>query len=113
MNTLVFIKLVLLIDYDNNDWMTVFRLAMNSKIFKYPKKLKDNKELLVNKYIPKSSPLLLKLKREFENLPMENIAQDSEECIGTLKGTHSGIKKIDAQCISKHIRKELHYGVPK
>ena len=69
LNRMAYMELVLSIDHKTPKGKVVFRLVKNSKSSKYPEgNCKVAWDRLVQKYSPKSTPSLLKLKKEFEML---------------------------------------------
>ena len=67
LNRKAFMELILLIDHKIDRGKVAFRLVKNCKTSKYPKgNCKLAWDRLVGKYAPKSTPSLLKLKKEFE-----------------------------------------------
>jgi hypothetical protein len=87
--------LILSIDHKSSHGKVDFRLVKNRKSISY---LEGNCTLvwdrLLAKYAPRSTPLLLKLKKEFENSKFEYFETDPEDWILKLEWLRTKIESI-------------------
>ena len=95
-NKLAYRDLILSINHKTKEGKVAFKIVKNTKSKDYPDgNATEAWSHLVRKYSPKTTPSLLKYKREFENSKLKAGA-DPEEWIGDLEGICTEIEAIDA-----------------
>ena len=95
-NKLAYRDLILSINHKTKEGKVAFKIVKNTKSKDYPDgNSTEAWSHLVRKYSPKTTPSLLKYKREFENSKLK-AGTDPEEWIGDLEGICTEIEAIDA-----------------
>ena len=95
-NKLAYRDLILSINHKTKEGKVAFKIVKNTKSKEYPDgNSTEAWSRLVRKYSPKTTPSLLKWKREFENSKLK-AGTDPEEWIGDLEGICTEIEAIDA-----------------
>ena len=96
LNKLAYRDIILSIDHKTKEGKIAFKIVKNTKSKEYPDgNSTEAWSRLVRKYSPKTTPSLLKYKREFENSKLK-AGTDPEEWIGDLEGICTEIEAIDA-----------------
>jgi len=97
LNRLAYMDMILSIDHKSSRGKVAFRLVKNSKSSEYPEgNCKLAWDRLVAKYAPRSTPSLLKLKKQFENSKLESVETDPEDWVSELEGLRTEIECIDS-----------------
>ena len=85
MNKEAFEELILSIDTSTAAWKVAFHIIKGYKTKDYPNgNATKARKLLCDKYIDKSAPTLIKIKRKFSKSRLKNNTKDPEEWITEL-----------------------------
>ena len=97
LNEQAYTELILSINHKKTRGKVAFNLVKNCKSSEWPEgNCKKAWDCLVAKYAPKSTPSLLKLKKEFKNCKLEDAWTDPEDWISELEGIRTEIEAIDS-----------------
>ena len=106
LNELAYKDIVLSINHTSSSGKVAFSLIKNCKSEEFPKGIcRLAWECLVKKYKPCTVPKLLKLKKEFTNMKLDDVSKDPNEWITDLESLQVQMNQIDL--VSKMSNRDL------